>query len=93
MRLRAGLVRPNGGGCGAVPRLCVSGRWLDPVTVCLVPVAGLDDMFQPRGPWPPRPRWHRVDPRNLRPLRRDPLSAVRPDLPAPARFGLITACE
>ena len=91
VRLRAGLVHPGRGGYGAVPHLCVSRLWLDPVAACLVPVTGSDDLFLPHGPCPPCSRWHGVDPGNLRPLCRDPLSAACPDPPAPARFGLANA--
>jgi len=61
VRLRAGLVRPDHGGYRGLPRLCVSRRWLDPVPACLVPVTGSDDLFLPRGPCPPCPRWRGVE--------------------------------
>ena len=91
VRLRTGLVRPDRGGYGAGPRLCISRRSLDLVAAWLVPVAGSDGMFQPRGPCSPCLRWRGVNPGNLRPLCRASLSAVRPDPPAPARFGLVNA--
>lgn len=53
----------------AVPRLIISWRLLDPVDAWLVPVVGPDEVFQPRAPCSPRPRWRGV---NLRPLCRIP---------------------
>lgn len=68
VRLRAGLVRSDRGGYGAGPRLCISGRSLDPVAAWLVPVAGSDGMVQPRGPCSPCHRWRGINLGNLRPL-------------------------
>ena len=64
---------------------------LDPVAAWLVPVAGSDGMSQTRGPCSPCPRWRGINLGNVRPLCRAYLSAVCPDPPAPAKFGLVNA--
>ncbi|XP_049920683.1 uncharacterized protein LOC126402590 isoform X1 [Epinephelus moara] len=76
---------------GAVPRLFISRHSLDPVDAWLVPVVGPDEVFQPRGPCSPRPRWRGVNLRNLRPLCVAPRTANAVDPPAPARIGLVNA--
>ena len=91
VRLKAGLVRPDRGGYGAGPCIWISQRSLDLVATCLVPVAGSDVMFQPRGPCSPCLHWGGVNLGYMRPLCWASPSAVCPDTPASSRVGLVNA--
>lgn len=84
VQLKAGLVRssvPPQTGYGVVPLLFVSRRLLEPVSACLVP-ALVHEVFQPRCPCSPRPRWHGVNHCN-----QVSRTADVSDPPAPARCG------
>lgn len=64
VQLKAGLVRssvPPQTGYGVLPRLLVSRRLLEPVSTCLVPAIGPDEVFQPHCSCSLRPRWHGVN--------------------------------
>uniref|UniRef100_A0A3P9MP71 Reverse transcriptase domain-containing protein n=1 Tax=Oryzias latipes TaxID=8090 RepID=A0A3P9MP71_ORYLA len=74
---------------GPVHRLFPSRRSLEPVSTWLLPVAGSEQLFQPRGPCSPRPRQRGVNLESLRPLPRASRTINTPAPPPPARFGLV----
>lgn len=74
-----------------MPGLYISRCSLDPGNLWLILVVGPDEVFQPRGPCSPRPRWRRVNHHNLRPVCRAPRTANTADPPIPARLGLVNA--
>lgn len=76
---------------GVVPSLVIPRRSLDPVDAWLIPVVGPEEVFQPRGPCSPCPRWRGVNHNNLRSLCRVSRTSSAADPPVPARFGLVNA--
>lgn len=57
----------------------------------MIPIVGPEEVFQPRGPCSPRPRWRGVNHSNLRSLCRVSRTFSAADPPVPARFGLVNA--